>query len=100
MIEALVGTLADAKFIDMGLLPQDSQVRILFGPSRTSKSLIPYRVSFYSFKAARLRHFETIALTDKGQYVKGLEPSWGTEGARNPYSPEKQDRAIPMSAGQ
>ena len=57
-------------------LPVGARLRILFGPSRTSNSLIPYRLSIYLHDAAAGtdRHVATVALTDKGQYVLGIAP--------------------------
>ena len=57
-------------------LPVGARLRILFGPSRTSYSLIPYRLSIYLHDAAADtdRHVATVALTDKGQYVLGIAP--------------------------
>ncbi len=57
-------------------LPAGTRLRILFGPSRTSNSLIPYRMSIYTHDANTNAdvHRATVALTDKGQYVLGLAP--------------------------
>lgn len=57
-------------------LPAGTRLRILFGPSRNSDSLIPYRLSIYLHDDATNtdRHKATIALTDNGQYVLGLAP--------------------------
>ncbi|WP_108398771.1 M23 family metallopeptidase [Devosia submarina] len=57
-------------------LPAGTRLRILFGPSRTSNSLIPYRMSIYTHDASANTdvHRATVALTDKGQYVLGLAP--------------------------
>jgi murein DD-endopeptidase MepM/ murein hydrolase activator NlpD len=51
-------------------LPQGARLRILFGPSRNSDTLIPYRMSIY----IEDKHAATVALTDKGQYVLALAP--------------------------
>ncbi len=51
-------------------LPAGAHVRILFGPDRDGRSLIPYRISIYIGQA----HAATVALTDRGQYVLGLAP--------------------------
>ncbi len=51
-------------------LPDGARLRILFGPSRTSDTLIPVRMSIYVSD----QHAATVALTDKGQYVLGLAP--------------------------
>jgi murein DD-endopeptidase MepM/ murein hydrolase activator NlpD len=57
-------------------LPAGTRLRILFGPSRTSNSLIPYRMSIYTRDANNNAdvHRATVALTDRGQYVLGLAP--------------------------
>jgi murein DD-endopeptidase MepM/ murein hydrolase activator NlpD len=51
-------------------LPSGARLRILFGPSRNSDTLIPYRMSIYIGD----RHAATVALTDKGQYVLATAP--------------------------
>jgi murein DD-endopeptidase MepM/ murein hydrolase activator NlpD len=51
-------------------LPKGARLRILFGPSRTSETLIPYRMSIY----INDKHAATVALTDRGTYVLGLAP--------------------------
>lgn len=51
-------------------LPQGTRLRILFGASRGSQTLIPYRVSIYDDTVHRV----TVALTDQGRYVTALEP--------------------------
>jgi murein DD-endopeptidase MepM/ murein hydrolase activator NlpD len=51
-------------------LPQGARLRILFGPSRNTDTLIPYRMSIYIAD----KHAATVALTDKGQYVLALAP--------------------------
>ena len=58
------------------VLPERARLRILFGPSRTSNSLIPYRLSVYLHNAEADTdvHMATVALTDKGQYVLGIAP--------------------------
>lgn len=58
-------------------LPSGARLRILFGPSRTSNTLIPYRMSIYLHDDASGQdlHRATVALTDKGQYVLGLAPA-------------------------
>ena len=58
-------------------LPTGARLRILFGPSRTSNTLIPYRLSIYLHdEGANVDvHRATVALTDKGQYVLGLAPA-------------------------
>ena len=58
-------------------LPQGARLRILFGPSRNSDTLIPYRLSIYVHDDASNtdKHAATVALTDRGAYVLGLAPS-------------------------
>jgi len=51
-------------------LPAGARLRILFGPSRNSDTLIPFRMSIY----IEDKHAATVALTDKGQYVLALAP--------------------------
>jgi len=51
-------------------LPVGAHLRILFGPDRDNKSLIPYRISIYVGNT----HAATVALTDRGQYVLGRAP--------------------------
>jgi murein DD-endopeptidase MepM/ murein hydrolase activator NlpD len=57
-------------------LPRGARLRILFGPSRTLDSLIPYRLSLYIHDQAANtdKHAATVALTDTGTYVLGLAP--------------------------
>ncbi|HWA17457.1 MAG TPA: M23 family metallopeptidase [Devosia sp.] len=64
-------------------LPSGAGLRILFGPSRTSDVLIPYRLSIYlqdpnnkSPDAKSDVHAATVALTDRGTYVLATAPSW------------------------
>ena len=58
-------------------LPVGARLRILFGPSRNSNTLIPYRLSIYLHDDGSDVdvHRATVALTDKGQYVLGLAPA-------------------------
>ena len=61
-------------------MPAGIRLRILYGPlTRESKSLVPYRMSIYrpddGNKSANA-HIATVALTDTGQYVVGLEPDF------------------------
>ena len=58
-------------------LPAHARLRILFGASRTSDTLIPYRLSLYVHDDASNtdKHAATVALTDRGTYVLGLAPS-------------------------
>jgi hypothetical protein len=51
-------------------LPKGASLRILFGPSRDTDALIPYRMSIYIAD----KHAATVALNDNGQYVLGREP--------------------------
>lgn len=57
--------------------PRGSRLRILYGSSRTSNSLIPYRLSLYFHNDATGvdAHAVTVALTDRGNYVIGIAPS-------------------------
>lgn len=75
MVAAIEGTLQNV--FPSTDLPTGARLRILFGPSRTSNSLIPYRMSIYLHDdAANVDvHRATVALTDKGQYVLGLAPA-------------------------
>ena len=74
MVLAIEGTLQNV--FPSTQLPAGARLRILFGPSRTSNSLIPYRMSIYLHDDAKNTdvHRATVALTDKGQYVLGLAP--------------------------
>jgi murein DD-endopeptidase MepM/ murein hydrolase activator NlpD len=57
-------------------MPAGARLRILMGPSRTSETLIPYRLSIYfpDPRSGQIRHAATAALTDRGSYVLGLAP--------------------------
>jgi murein DD-endopeptidase MepM/ murein hydrolase activator NlpD len=57
-------------------LREGARLRILFGPSRSTNTLIPYRLSIYLHDEGSDIdvHRATVALTDKGQYVLGLAP--------------------------
>lgn len=91
-------------------MPEGARLRILFGPSRSSDSLIPYRLSIYfPDPSGALKHAATAALTDRGSYVLGLAPTpievggeWlGDANERRatpeaPGQPFKQDRARPQ----
>jgi murein DD-endopeptidase MepM/ murein hydrolase activator NlpD len=59
-------------------LPTTAGIRILFGPSRTSNVLIPYRLSIYLHSAGTKQddHAATVALTDRGIYVLAKEPTF------------------------
>ena len=74
MVGAIEGTLQNV--FPSTQLPAGTRLRILFGPSRTSNSLIPYRMSIYTHDNGSDTdvHRATVALTDKGQYVLGLAP--------------------------
>lgn len=57
-------------------MPRGAKLRILMGPSRTSDTLIPHRLSIYiPNEAGELKHAATAALTDRGNYVLGLAPA-------------------------
>ncbi len=75
MIDAIGGTLKNV-YPDP-TLPAHARLRILFGASRTSDTLIPYRLSIYVHDDASNtdKHAATVALTDRGAYVLGLAPS-------------------------
>jgi len=68
MINAIVATLHNA--YPSTTLPSGAGLRILFGPSSNSGTLIPYRMSIY----INGRHAATVALTDTAQYVLALAP--------------------------
>ena len=51
-------------------LPKGARLRILFGSSNKSSSLIPYRISIY----IKDIHAATVAITDSGRYVLALAP--------------------------
>lgn len=74
MIAMITGTLRNV--YPSTNLPAGARLRILFGPSRTSDSLIPYRMSIYIHDQTtnKDRHAATVALTDRGQYVLATEP--------------------------
>ena len=57
-------------------VPQGARLRILMGPSRTSETLIPHRLSIYfpDPRSGEIKHAATAALTDRGNYVLGLAP--------------------------
>jgi len=57
-------------------MPEGARLRMLFGPSRASEVLIPYRMSIYFPDANGAPvHAATAALTDRGSYVLGLAPA-------------------------
>ncbi|MCS6760594.1 MAG: M23 family metallopeptidase [Candidatus Devosia symbiotica] len=59
-------------------LPTGMRLRILYGPlSRDATSLVPYRLSLYGpHQDQSYTHEVTVALTDTGQYVLGIEPDF------------------------
>ncbi|MGV8855985.1 MAG: M23 family metallopeptidase [Devosia sp.] len=59
-------------------LPARTRLRILYGPlSRDATSLVPYRLSVYEPRDDDTYvHQATVALTDTGQYVLGIEPDF------------------------
>lgn len=94
MAQAINGALSSGDVFDLGIVPRDVQIIILFGPSRSTQTLIPYRLTFYEPKLDRMTQFAMVALTDKGQYVLSLAvPSDGDEISR-PNANGKQDRAV------
>lgn len=107
MIDAIDGTLRTV--FPSTVLPAGARLRVLFGPSRNSNSLIPYRLSIYleDQSIGYLVHRATVALNDRGAYVLGLAPfpidgeppiartTVGTVDAANPTA-GKQDRALPI----
>lgn len=72
VIDALRNVLRDTT------LPKDTRLRILYGPlSREATSLVPYRLSLYGPRPDGSYEYEaTVALTDTGQYVLGIEPDF------------------------
>jgi hypothetical protein len=96
MTAAIEATIREA--YPSGYLSVGSRLHILFGPSRSSDTLIPYRMSIYvhDIAANSERHAVTVALTDKGQYVLGLEP--GT-GPPDPFAGTREDKVARMRAG-
>ena len=67
-----------ANLMPAGGLPAGIRLRILYGPlSHSSDSLVPYRMTIYRPEGAPGdRHIATVALSDNGQYVVGLQPDW------------------------
>ncbi|MCS6758091.1 MAG: M23 family metallopeptidase [Candidatus Devosia euplotis] len=59
-------------------LPAEMRLRILYGPlNREAISLAPYRLSLYEPRADGTYNYQaTVALTDTGQYVLGIEPDF------------------------
>jgi murein DD-endopeptidase MepM/ murein hydrolase activator NlpD len=67
-----------ANLIPAGGLPAGIRLRILYGAvSNDPNSLVPYRMSIYRPEGAQGdQHIATVALSDSGQYVVGLQPDW------------------------
>ncbi len=67
-----------ANLIPSGGLPAGIRLRILYGPLTSAPdSLVPYRMSIYQPEGAPgEQHIATVALSDNGQYVVGLQPDW------------------------
>jgi len=74
MIAAIQNTLQNV--FPSTMLPPGTRLRILFGPTAGSATLVPYRMSIYRHDDANDTnvHRATVARTDKGQYVLGLPP--------------------------
>jgi len=68
------GTLKNV--LNSSTMPEGARLRILMGPSRTSDTLIPHRLSIYfpDARTGEIKHAATAALTDRGNYVLGLAP--------------------------
>jgi murein DD-endopeptidase MepM/ murein hydrolase activator NlpD len=62
--------------LNFASMPPRPRLRILMGPSRTSDTLIPHRLSIYyeDPRSREIKHAATAALTDRGNYVLGLAP--------------------------
>ncbi len=73
MVESTLANLMPATGLPAGI-----RLRILYGPlSKDATSLVPYRMSIYRPDGAPGdRHIATVALSDNGQYVVGLQPDW------------------------
>lgn len=73
MVESTLANLIPATGLPAGI-----RLRILYGPLTTAPdSLVPYRMSIYRPDGAPGdRHIATVALSDNGQYVVGLQPDW------------------------
>jgi murein DD-endopeptidase MepM/ murein hydrolase activator NlpD len=67
-----------ANLMPAGGLPAGIRLRILYGPLTSAPdSLVPYRMSIYWPEGTPGdRHIATVALSDNGQYVVGLQPDW------------------------
>lgn len=72
--DMVVGTLKNV--LNSSTMPEGARLRILMGPSRTSDTLIPHRLSIYfpDARTSEIKHAATAALTDRGNYVLGLAP--------------------------
>ena len=73
--EMMTGTLRNV--LPSLTMPRGARLRMLFGPSRATDKLIPYRMSIYFPDPAggELKHAATAALTDRGSCVLGLAPT-------------------------
>jgi murein DD-endopeptidase MepM/ murein hydrolase activator NlpD len=73
--EMMSGTLRNV--LPTMTMPSGARLRMLFGPSRATDKLIPYRMSIYfpDPSGSELKHAATAALTDRGSYVLGLAPT-------------------------
>lgn len=73
MVESTLANLMPAAGLPAGI-----RLRILYGPlGNGATSLVPYRMSIYRPEGAPGdRHIATVALSDNGQYVVGLQPDW------------------------
>ncbi|MGV3573801.1 MAG: M23 family metallopeptidase [Devosia sp.] len=67
-----------ANLMPAGGLPAGIRLRILYGAlTADSNSLVPYRMSIYRPEGVQGDpHIATVALSDNGQYVVGLQPDW------------------------
>lgn len=87
-----------------------ARLRILFGPARNADILIPYRISIYDPDphTGTPKHTATAALTDRGNYVIGLEPaeivfdgentSPNRQPSTGPRVPGRDDRLLPEAS--
>lgn len=94
MIQAIDAVVTHGNFFDMGVLPKDMQILVLFGPARSSDDLIPYRLSFFAPSQDSMAHYATVVLSDRGQFILGREPGQGNDRLGETSSPGKQDRAL------
>ncbi|HEY8359124.1 MAG TPA: hypothetical protein VIL30_16835 [Ramlibacter sp.] len=94
MTHAIETVLGEQDTFDMGILPADTKIDVLLGPSSTGSSLIPYRVSFYTPAIGQPEHAVTVALNDKGYYVLSPEPAkLGSSITADDEQVGKQERA-------